>query len=103
MRIFFYKSKNGSTLGTMMLTCNRCLSSVSTDIDVNKLSFVFQAIFDRNRKDELPGLQLEWIDGICSPLYEVTLEDLWPSLCAACHTSASDISSHRPSPVIVLH
>lgn len=36
---------------------------------------MFQAIFDRNRKDELPGLQLEWIDGICSPLYEVTLED----------------------------
>lgn len=32
-----------------------------------------QAIFDRNRKDELPGLQLEWIDGICAPLYEVTL------------------------------
>lgn len=31
-----------------------------------------QAIFDRNRKDELPGLQLEWIDGICAPLYEVT-------------------------------
>lgn len=23
----------------------------------------------------MPGLQLEWIDGICSPLYEVTLED----------------------------
>lgn len=35
---------------------------------------MFQAIFDRNRKDELPGLQLEWIDGICAPLYEVTLE-----------------------------
>ena len=34
----------------------------------------FQAIFDRNRKDELPGLQLGWIDGICSPLYEVTLQ-----------------------------
>ena len=37
------------------------------------LMFVFQAIFDRNRKDELPGLQLEWIDGICAPLYEVIL------------------------------
>lgn len=36
-----------------------------------KRVFVFQAIFDRNRKDELPGLQLEWIDGICTPLYEV--------------------------------
>uniref|UniRef100_A0A672TE44 PDEase domain-containing protein n=1 Tax=Sinocyclocheilus grahami TaxID=75366 RepID=A0A672TE44_SINGR len=29
------------------------------------------AIFDRNRKDELPVLQLEWIDGICKPLYEL--------------------------------
>ncbi|KAI1886157.1 hypothetical protein AGOR_G00211110 [Albula goreensis] len=29
-----------------------------------------QAIFDRNRKDELPALQLEWIDGICKPLYK---------------------------------
>ncbi|XP_067915093.1 dual 3',5'-cyclic-AMP and -GMP phosphodiesterase 11A isoform X2 [Heterodontus francisci] len=28
------------------------------------------AIFDRNRKDELPGLQLKWIDGICKPLFE---------------------------------
>lgn len=30
-----------------------------------------QAIFDRNRKDELPALQVEWIDGICRPLYQV--------------------------------
>lgn len=30
-----------------------------------------QPIFDRNRKDELPALQLEWIDGICKPLYQV--------------------------------
>lgn len=30
-----------------------------------------QAIFDRNRKDELPRLQLEWIDSICMPLYQV--------------------------------
>ncbi|XP_032903708.1 dual 3',5'-cyclic-AMP and -GMP phosphodiesterase 11A-like [Amblyraja radiata] len=32
------------------------------------------AIFDRNRKDELPGLQLEWIDGICKPLFEALAE-----------------------------
>lgn len=32
---------------------------------------ISKAIFDRNRKDELPALQLEWIDGICKPLYEV--------------------------------
>lgn len=38
------------------------------------LSHIFlslQPIFDRNRKDELPALQLEWIDGICKPLYKV--------------------------------
>ncbi|KAI3360964.1 hypothetical protein L3Q82_013168 [Scortum barcoo] len=33
-----------------------------------------QAIFDRNRKDELPALQLEWIDGICKPLYKALLK-----------------------------
>ncbi|CAB1446386.1 unnamed protein product [Pleuronectes platessa] len=33
-----------------------------------------QAIFDRNRKDELPVLQLEWIDGICKPLYQSLLK-----------------------------
>lgn len=33
--------------------------------------FSAQAIFDRNRKDELPRLQLEWIDSICMPLYQV--------------------------------
>ncbi|NWI58237.1 PDE11 phosphodiesterase, partial [Calyptomena viridis] len=32
--------------------------------------FSIQAIFDRNRKHELPRLQLEWIDSICMPLYE---------------------------------
>uniref|UniRef100_A0AAX7UZL1 Phosphodiesterase n=1 Tax=Astatotilapia calliptera TaxID=8154 RepID=A0AAX7UZL1_ASTCA len=32
------------------------------------------AIFDRNRKDELPALQLEWIDGICKPLYQALLK-----------------------------
>uniref|UniRef100_H3DM45 Phosphodiesterase n=1 Tax=Tetraodon nigroviridis TaxID=99883 RepID=H3DM45_TETNG len=31
-------------------------------------------IFDRNRKDELPALQLEWIDGICKPLYQTLLK-----------------------------
>ncbi|KAM6967490.1 dual 3',5'-cyclic-AMP and -GMP phosphodiesterase 11A [Aplochiton taeniatus] len=32
------------------------------------------AIFDRNRKDELPALQLEWIDGICRPLYQALVK-----------------------------
>lgn len=35
------------------------------------VSILYKAIFDRNRKDELPALQLEWIDKICKPLYEV--------------------------------
>lgn len=35
------------------------------------MSLLSKAIFDRNRKDELPALQLEWIDKICKPLYEV--------------------------------
>ncbi len=46
------------------------LSINSVKINENLLSPI-QAIFDRNRKDELPVLQLEWIDGICKPLYEV--------------------------------
>ncbi|MFT7799570.1 dual 3',5'-cyclic-AMP and -GMP phosphodiesterase 11A [Arapaima gigas] len=41
------------------------------DRERSELKLTPSAIFDRNRKDELPGLQLEWIDGICAPLYEV--------------------------------
>ncbi len=26
---------------------------------------------DRDKQDELPRLQMEWIDGICLPLYKV--------------------------------
>ncbi|GAA6108084.1 dual 3',5'-cyclic-AMP and -GMP phosphodiesterase 11A [Tachysurus ichikawai] len=40
------------------------------DRERSELKLTPSAIFDRNRKDELPSLQLEWIDGICSPLYE---------------------------------
>ncbi|MGH0138546.1 UNVERIFIED_CONTAM: hypothetical protein FKN15_038812 [Acipenser sinensis] len=39
-----------------------------------ELKLTPSAIFDRNRKDELPGLQLEWIDGICRPLYEALVK-----------------------------
>ncbi|KAB0379897.1 hypothetical protein FD755_007681, partial [Muntiacus reevesi] len=35
-----------------------------------ELKLTPSAIFDRNRKDELPRLQLEWIDSICMPLYQ---------------------------------
>ncbi|XP_066538715.1 dual 3',5'-cyclic-AMP and -GMP phosphodiesterase 11A [Hoplias malabaricus] len=40
------------------------------DRERSELKLTPSAIFDRNRKDELPALQLEWIDGICKPLYE---------------------------------
>ncbi|CAL8268043.1 unnamed protein product [Lota lota] len=49
------------------------------DRERSELKLTPSAIFDRNRKDELPGLQMEWIDGICSPLYE-TLVKLNPKL-----------------------
>ncbi|XP_071004601.1 dual 3',5'-cyclic-AMP and -GMP phosphodiesterase 11A [Oncorhynchus clarkii lewisi] len=49
------------------------------DRERSELKLTPSAIFDRNRKDELPGLQLEWIDGICTPLYE-TLVKINPKL-----------------------
>ncbi|XP_019945560.1 dual 3',5'-cyclic-AMP and -GMP phosphodiesterase 11A [Paralichthys olivaceus] len=49
------------------------------DRERSELKLTPSAIFDRNRKDELPGLQLEWINGICAPLYE-TLVKLNPKL-----------------------
>lgn len=35
------------------------------------LNGTFQACMDREKQDELPKLQLGWIDGICLPLYKV--------------------------------
>lgn len=49
------------------------------DRERSELKLTPSAIFDRNRKDELPRLQLEWIDSICMPLYQVTL--IWEGLC----------------------
>ncbi|XP_075465102.1 dual 3',5'-cyclic-AMP and -GMP phosphodiesterase 11A [Ascaphus truei] len=40
------------------------------DRERSELKMTPSAIFDRNRKDELPRLQLEWIDNICMPLYQ---------------------------------
>ncbi|XP_063285848.1 dual 3',5'-cyclic-AMP and -GMP phosphodiesterase 11A [Pelobates fuscus] len=40
------------------------------DRERSELKLTPSAIFDRNRKDELPRLQLEWIDNICMPLYQ---------------------------------
>uniref|UniRef100_A0A2I3FT05 Phosphodiesterase n=1 Tax=Nomascus leucogenys TaxID=61853 RepID=A0A2I3FT05_NOMLE len=39
-----------------------------------ELKLTPSAIFDRNRKDELPRLQLEWIDSICLPLYQALVK-----------------------------
>uniref|UniRef100_UPI00398EE5E2 dual 3',5'-cyclic-AMP and -GMP phosphodiesterase 11A isoform X1 n=1 Tax=Pristiophorus japonicus TaxID=55135 RepID=UPI00398EE5E2 len=44
------------------------------DRERSELKLTPSAIFDRNRKDELPRLQLEWIDGICVPLYEALVK-----------------------------
>uniref|UniRef100_A0A3Q1GUB7 Phosphodiesterase n=1 Tax=Acanthochromis polyacanthus TaxID=80966 RepID=A0A3Q1GUB7_9TELE len=44
------------------------------DRERSELKLTPAAIFDRNRKDELPALQREWIDGICKPLYQTLLK-----------------------------
>uniref|UniRef100_A0A8D3BEW1 Phosphodiesterase n=1 Tax=Scophthalmus maximus TaxID=52904 RepID=A0A8D3BEW1_SCOMX len=44
------------------------------DRERSELKLTPAAIFDRNRKDELPALQLDWIDGICKPLYQSLLK-----------------------------
>ncbi|XP_039195288.1 dual 3',5'-cyclic-AMP and -GMP phosphodiesterase 11A isoform X3 [Crotalus tigris] len=43
------------------------------DRERSELKLTPSAIFDRNRKDELPRFQLEWIDSICVPLYQAVL------------------------------
>ncbi|MBN3300306.1 PDE11 phosphodiesterase, partial [Amia calva] len=53
----------------LMTACD--LGAVTKPWEISRKA---SAIFDRNRKDELPGLQLEWIDGICSPLYEALVK-----------------------------
>ncbi|XP_064594996.1 dual 3',5'-cyclic-AMP and -GMP phosphodiesterase 11A-like isoform X2 [Liolophura sinensis] len=40
------------------------------DKERNELNIQPQALMDRERQDELPKLQLGWIDGICLPLYK---------------------------------
>ena len=38
---------------------------------------IFKAMMDRERKDELPQMQVEFIDAVCRPLY-TTLSDSFP-------------------------
>ncbi|XP_026225868.1 dual 3',5'-cyclic-AMP and -GMP phosphodiesterase 11A [Anabas testudineus] len=70
------------------------------DRERSELKLTPAPIFDRNRKDELPALQLEWIDGICKPLYQALLKlnrklqpmvdgidanrRKWQELCSSC-------------------
>uniref|UniRef100_A0A8C5L2W1 Phosphodiesterase n=1 Tax=Jaculus jaculus TaxID=51337 RepID=A0A8C5L2W1_JACJA len=44
------------------------------DRERSELKLTPSAIFDRNRKHELPRLQLEWIDSICMPLYQALVK-----------------------------
>ncbi|TSM68862.1 Dual 3',5'-cyclic-AMP and -GMP phosphodiesterase 11A [Bagarius yarrelli] len=66
-----FQAKTGSALSLLYGT-----SATMEHHHFNHAVMILQseAIFDRNRKDELPGLQLEWIDGICAPLYEALVK-----------------------------
>ncbi|XP_061573915.1 dual 3',5'-cyclic-AMP and -GMP phosphodiesterase 11A [Cololabis saira] len=85
------------------------------DRERSELKLTPAAIFDRNRKDELPALQLEWIDGICKPLYQALLKlnkklqpmvdginanrEKWQELCSSCHqTHRASMSSQNTDP-----
>ncbi|RVE62591.1 hypothetical protein OJAV_G00158520 [Oryzias javanicus] len=85
------------------------------DRERSELKLTPAAIFDRNRKDELPALQLEWIDGICKPLYQALLKlnrklqpmldgieanrERWQELCLSRErTRRATVSSLFPEP-----
>ncbi|XP_049440148.1 dual 3',5'-cyclic-AMP and -GMP phosphodiesterase 11A [Epinephelus fuscoguttatus] len=85
------------------------------DRERSELKLTPAAIFDRNRKDELPALQLEWIDGICKPLYQALLKlnrklqpmvdgieanrSKWQDLCSSYQeTRRGSVSNQSPEP-----
>uniref|UniRef100_A0A3Q3G777 Phosphodiesterase n=1 Tax=Kryptolebias marmoratus TaxID=37003 RepID=A0A3Q3G777_KRYMA len=85
------------------------------DRERSELKLTPAAIFDRNRKDELPALQLEWIDGICRPLYQALLKlnrklqpmvdgidanrEQWQELCSSSQlTRRASVSSQSTDP-----
>lgn len=43
---------------------------------MSRLNNKFQAMMDREKKDELPQMQVEFIDVICLPLYKVSTPSL---------------------------
>ncbi|XP_064603088.1 cGMP-specific 3',5'-cyclic phosphodiesterase-like isoform X2 [Liolophura sinensis] len=49
------------------------------DIEKEKLKQQPIAMMDRNKKDELPKMQVGFIDAICIPVYQM-FADLWPGL-----------------------
>ncbi|XP_035528055.1 dual 3',5'-cyclic-AMP and -GMP phosphodiesterase 11A [Morone saxatilis] len=80
------------------------------DRERSELKLTPAAIFDRNRKDELPALQMEWIDGICKPLYQALLKlnrklqpmvdgidanrNKWQDLCSSYQQTGVSLSNH---------
>ncbi|KAM9852127.1 dual 3',5'-cyclic-AMP and -GMP phosphodiesterase 11A [Aulostomus maculatus] len=88
------------------------------DRERSELKLTPAAIFDRNRKDELPALQLEWIDGICKPLYQALLKlnrklqpmvegidanrKKWQEVCSCNnqHTQGASVSSQSTEPSV---
>lgn len=44
---------------------------------IDMLRSIFQAMMDRDRKDELPKMQVEFIDVVCRPLY-TSLSESFP-------------------------
>jgi hypothetical protein len=55
----------------ILLTCQKIKKSLET-ISL----FVVEAMMDRERKDELPQMQVEFIDSVCVPLYSILSERL---------------------------
>ncbi|XP_054766358.1 cGMP-specific 3',5'-cyclic phosphodiesterase-like isoform X3 [Lytechinus pictus] len=49
------------------------------DLEREKLKEEPMAMMDRKKKDELPKMQVGFIDGICMPVYKMFAE-LWPDL-----------------------
>ncbi|XP_076004556.1 dual 3',5'-cyclic-AMP and -GMP phosphodiesterase 11A [Genypterus blacodes] len=88
------------------------------DRERSELKLTPAAIFDRNRKDELPALQMEWIDGICKPLYQSLLKlnrklkpmldeiDAnrlkWEELCSSHHRTHKALASQIAEPNVEL-
>uniref|UniRef100_A0A8C2XEI4 Phosphodiesterase n=1 Tax=Cyclopterus lumpus TaxID=8103 RepID=A0A8C2XEI4_CYCLU len=71
----------------------------------NRFDVAELAIFDRNRKDELPVLQLEWIDGICKTPLSDANRIKWQELCSsyqetrrASVSNQSGVSDQSPEP-----